>query len=1235
YSARLTGAGNGMVANIAWNPVDSSDMDVPACATSPDPASQAVCSLTELSRPMLKLTKTHSPPPAGGVAYAPGDTVTYTVTAANTGSISYASTNPAVIVDDVSGLLDDAIYNGDATATIRTLGDVSSGLTWDAAANRLVWLGALWPGATVTVSFTVTLTQHGNGILSNIAWEPADPSAATPPPACPAGGVAATGEQCAADVLTRPLARVSKRADWAGAPTAPVPGDTITYAVTITNIGEAPFASATFLDDLSGVVDQSAGTLDPTSITINGKNQEHSRPPPWTDPAVDGVGAFDMATWIGTWTGPLAAKASTTLTYEVTLGAVEASDARNVVWVPDVPTDKTSPACDAVSGGIDTPSGLPCSAVELDRPGLRVDKRAGQWRDNGDGTKTLVAVDPSRLGPGAIVHFSTRVENTGSGDFTEANPALLVEDMRNLFLGGSPVTSSLVIQPRDALGQPIDCTQVGKAQYCGAIDRSASPLMTWTGSIGQGASVDIGFDYRLDAGGIATTFNRVYEPNNPNSPFIIPACGDGSSPAGTDYSGPDSVTTEPCSIVHLGRPVLLLAKTAAPAQTSPTPLRAGDQVTYTITIANQAATDAARAVIHDDLTDVFTGATFTLAGASAKLDTNPVTDVTAGLAYDPATKRVTWTGAVPAGRTVTVTYATTLSGRGNGHMRNVAWQPNNPDDAAPAPPACVDTLPADGFDDAANEPCAAAEVDQAVLRVDKAVQAPAFPTPGSVFTYQVTVTNTGDVDFTAGAPAAIVDDLSDVLGSATWNGTLSVQPAAAPAAAFDRAARRITWSGPLAARQSVVIAYTAVLHGSGDGVLRNVAWAPFDPANPGAPPACDPTAPGSIRCAATEVRRAVLDITKTVEGPDVPVNGSTVTYTVTVEASGALPFTAQNPAVVMDDLSDVLAGGVFDPGQATATVGGTDVSGDLSYAAAHLRWSGPLAIGQKVEITFPVRLTGPGSGGTIRNVAWAPANPATPNGPPAPVCAGPGGYDPTTGEACAANTLPRALISVAKVVSREPAQARPGGKVEYTLTLTNAGGADYDAAHPAVVMDDLSGVLSGATFALADARTEPPGQGTLAWDPTMALLTWTGPLARGAASAVEVIYTVTLTGVGTGAFRNTAWAPNDPDAPTPPGCLRLAGDGSRVWDIATGEACAVSTFTYPLMSLSKSVAPPGPVKPGDSRTYTITATNTGGAAFTDANPAIVWDALANPARAAYQAGSATATYIHDDGSTTP
>ncbi|WP_139177675.1 CshA/CshB family fibrillar adhesin-related protein [Ruania alba] len=46
----------------------------------------------------------------------PGDTVTYTVTATNTGDAAFTEDSPAAVFDDLSGVLDDATYNNDAAA---------------------------------------------------------------------------------------------------------------------------------------------------------------------------------------------------------------------------------------------------------------------------------------------------------------------------------------------------------------------------------------------------------------------------------------------------------------------------------------------------------------------------------------------------------------------------------------------------------------------------------------------------------------------------------------------------------------------------------------------------------------------------------------------------------------------------------------------------------------------------------------------------------------------------------------------------------------------------------------------------------------------------------------------------------------------------------------------------------------------------------------------------------------
>ncbi|MFE6747427.1 hypothetical protein ACFVGM_16350 [Kitasatospora purpeofusca] len=80
-----------------------------------------------------------------------GDRVTYTVTATNRASGTYFG---AVVTDDLSGVLDGAVYGLDARAdTGRTA----------YAAPRLTWTLDLRPGATATLSYTVTVKAGAGG----------------------------------------------------------------------------------------------------------------------------------------------------------------------------------------------------------------------------------------------------------------------------------------------------------------------------------------------------------------------------------------------------------------------------------------------------------------------------------------------------------------------------------------------------------------------------------------------------------------------------------------------------------------------------------------------------------------------------------------------------------------------------------------------------------------------------------------------------------------------------------------------------------------------------------------------------------------------------------------------------------------------------------------------------------------------------------------------------------------
>lgn len=103
--------------------------------------------------PDLEITKSVSP--AGAVA--PGDTITYTVRAKNISALDYPN---AKFGDDLTDNLDDAVYNGDAEAT---LGSVSY------TAPRLAYLGDIPAGQTATVTYSVTVNDPvtGDGRLRN------------------------------------------------------------------------------------------------------------------------------------------------------------------------------------------------------------------------------------------------------------------------------------------------------------------------------------------------------------------------------------------------------------------------------------------------------------------------------------------------------------------------------------------------------------------------------------------------------------------------------------------------------------------------------------------------------------------------------------------------------------------------------------------------------------------------------------------------------------------------------------------------------------------------------------------------------------------------------------------------------------------------------------------------------------------------------------------------------------
>lgn len=229
--------------------------------------------------PQLRVTKTAN----SSVNSRPGDVVTYTVTATNTGTTPFNAAYPAVVSDDLTAVLDDATYNNNASAT--PVGTVSY------TAPRVKWSGALAVGATMTMTYSVTIGSAGDGRVRNVAFAGSGATPACAPPNG-SGQDPATGVPCAEHSFNLPRLLIDKSVSSVDLPAV---GGTLQYTLTLTNLGSGDFTlakPATMSDNLSDILDDGVLTASNAStgqLTIVGTNMS--------------------------WSGALAAGATATITY--------------------------------------------------------------------------------------------------------------------------------------------------------------------------------------------------------------------------------------------------------------------------------------------------------------------------------------------------------------------------------------------------------------------------------------------------------------------------------------------------------------------------------------------------------------------------------------------------------------------------------------------------------------------------------------------------------------------------------------------------------------------------------------------------------------------------------------------------------------------------------------------------------------------------------------------------------
>ena len=997
------------------------DIDVSAQASSPGNC--------------LTLTKTSD----ATVDTRPGDDVEYTVTATNTGEEPYTAANPAVVTDDLTAVLDDATYNGDATATMP--GTIAY------AAPDLTWTGPLAVGQSMTLTYTATVAAGGDGIARNVVFS-GTPD--TPTPACnPPNGDGVdptTGIACAEAEFLLPKLSVTKAADTTE---LPADGGVVEYTITATNTGPGAYTAAEparVTDDLSAVLDDATfgGITSPTD------------------------GSAELVGEELTWVGPLASGESVTITYTATYDSA-AGD--NILYnLVCIPTDETAAGQDD------------CASVRIPAAELVVDKTVDPESGTAVDARQVVTYTLSFESVGEAAAAVDKVDDLSdvlddaelvAGSITTSNPGLTAElQGTDLIVTGSVAVGETytvsysvtvdafadqenhvlanIVQNPDGSCDVEGCPETENPIRHFVVEKDADAttgvasgdVVTYTVTVtndGEGAytaTEPAGFtddltdviddaSYNGDAAAVASDGSTVPAPtvagavlawSGPLAPgesvsitysVTVTNAGDADLVnTATPVCAPGVICDPVTPPVDIDLPRITPEKSSDPA--SGTGVVAGDVITYSLTFTNsgQAAGDVAST---DDVSEVLD---------DAEVTTDPTADL-AGITatFDAGAEEIRIEGSLPAGATVTVTYQVTVRAdgeRGDNVLTNVLTPDVPPYVCDDSDPDCDPFVP----------PSTEHPVGQ--LAVDKTVDPESGTSvdPGQVVAYTLTFESVG----AAASTVDKVDDLSDVLDDAELvAGSITTSDAALTA---ELQGTDLVVTGSVPAGATYTVSYSVTVDAFADQenhVLANIVQNPDG--------SC-----GVEECPETSnpIRHFVVekdaDVTAGVQTGDV------VTYTVTVTNDGEGAYTATEPAGFTDDLADVLDDASYN-GDAVAVASDGSTVPTPTVTGAVLAWSGPIAAGESVSVTYSVTVTNAGDADLV--------NAATPVCAPGVVC------DPVT---------PPVDIDLPRITpdkSSDPVSGSgvvAGDVITYSLTFTNSGQAAGDVDST----DDLSAVLDDA-----------------------------------------------------------------------------------------------------------------------------------------------------------------------------